>query len=355
MLDIETAWGDFCHGNYKESIKKNNCKNIENDKNNNKYTDLYISTKTKMLYLNCNIELFPLFWEINVLPYYKQSEGIIKKQMKFSSNNEKELDLINKKTNNYKDIMIDVQIIKHLNNLSGRVKFKDVRKITIGLSKKDIISYRKKKKGAFINCFIVILRVLIDKIYREIHIKVFNTGKIEIPGIQKDCHIDAIMTLLISNLNKYNKKITHYFKDKTETILINSNFSCGFYINRNKLYELLISKYNINCSYDPCSYPGIQCEFYYDNLIKDDELQNGKQNQNENIIKISFMIFRTGSILIVGKCSENILNVVYKYIKNILIVEKNIIFDGINNEIKNKVKTKSKFVKKIININNFNN
>jgi hypothetical protein len=161
------------------------------------------------------------------------------------------------------------------------------------------------------------------------------------------------MKLLISNLNKYNKKITHYLKNKTETILINSNFSCKFYINRNKLYELLANKYHINCSYDPCSYPGIQCEFYYDNSITNNNLQNGKQKQNSNnIIKISFMIFRTGSILIVGKCNEHILKVVYKYVKNILINEKKSIFLGNNNEIKKKNKKKSKYVKKIINIIN---
>ena len=33
------------------------------------------------------------------------------------------------------------------------------------------------------------------------------------------------------------------------------------------------------------------------------------------------MIFRTGSILIVGKCGEDVLKIVYEYVKNILITE----------------------------------
>jgi len=33
------------------------------------------------------------------------------------------------------------------------------------------------------------------------------------------------------------------------------------------------------------------------------------------------MIFRTGSILIVGKCSEDVLRIVYEYVKTILISE----------------------------------
>ena len=33
------------------------------------------------------------------------------------------------------------------------------------------------------------------------------------------------------------------------------------------------------------------------------------------------MIFRTGSVLIVGKCDENVLIVIYEYLKNILCAE----------------------------------
>jgi hypothetical protein len=33
------------------------------------------------------------------------------------------------------------------------------------------------------------------------------------------------------------------------------------------------------------------------------------------------MIFRTGSVLIVGKCDENVLINIYEFIKNILITE----------------------------------
>ena len=33
-----------------------------------------------------------------------------------------------------------------------------------------------------------------------------------------------------------------------------------------KLHHILKYKYRINSNYDPCSYPGIQCEFHYDDL-----------------------------------------------------------------------------------------
>ena len=37
----------------------------------------------------------------------------------------------------------------------------------------------------------------------------------------------------------------------------------------------------------------------------------------ENSISVSFMIFRTGSVLIVGKCNEKILNHIYLFLLNI--------------------------------------
>ena len=37
--------------------------------------------------------------------------------------------------------------------------------------------------------------------------------------------------------------------------------------------------------------------------------------------EISFMVFRTGSVLIVGHCSEDTLKIIYDYIKNILLTE----------------------------------
>ena len=57
-----------------------------------------------------------------------------------------------------------------------------------------------------------------------------------------------------------------------------------------------------------------------DACFPDDNIdnQNGLQKNNKNQSKISFMIFRTGSILIVGKCEENIIYYIYNFIKKII-------------------------------------
>ena len=137
------------------------------------------------------------------------------------------------------------------------------------------------------------------------------------------------MLIKILNENIKTKNKFSCLADKCSTVLINSNFRCGYYLNRDKLYQILKTKYRINCSYDSCSYPGIQCEFYYNPEI---EVQTGQQPENtcNNITKVSFMIFRTGSALIVGKCTEHVLNIIYNFLCNLLAKEYININHGLN-------------------------
>ena len=341
LNEIEDEWLKFLEDSNKpftrnidvadinNNLTLNTINNNDIEKNNDdvipKCSDIYISTKTKISYFNMKIDLGYLFWLIPIIEYHEQQEGIIKKQMKFQSTNEEELNSIVKRCHNYYYYKFD--ILCSIDNPNGKIKFKDTRKINIGLSKKDIVNTRCKTKSAFYNCFVIVFRININNIFKEIHIKIFNTGKLEIPGIKDDSILDIVLNKLIDilkNIKGYEN--IKYLKEKTENVLINSNFNCGYYIDREKLYYILRNKYNINSCYDPCSYPGIQSEFYYNNINKE-HIQKGSQptTNKEYYTKISFMIFRTGSVLMVGKCSEFILYDIYKYISNILYNEYNVI------------------------------
>ena len=293
-----------------------------------KGTDLYISTKTKITYLSHAIDLFSTFWKLEILSYHIPQDGIIKKQMKFNFIDETALLEVKKKLEGIDNV--EDYIITQIKNPEGRIKFKDIRKISVGLCNKDITSYRSKKRSAFYNCFVVILRIFHENKYKEVHVKIFNTGKLEIPGIRCDELLKKVMKLLIKIL----KPITEidnlsFHESKCETVLINSNFNCGFYINREKLFDILKYKYQINCLFDPCSYPGIQCKYIH------------------NTTRVSFMIFRTGSVLIVGKCDDIILLEIYEFIKELLKNEyNNIIIRNI--EPTESVVKKSKLKKRII-------
>ena len=124
-----------------------------------KCEELYISTTTKVIFLNRPVDIANVFWEIPIIDFWLPKIGIIKKQMKMVAHTPDEYEEYRKKLqyiNYYKE-----HIIKHIDNPSARRhKYKDERKLTVGMSKKDIMNCRGKEKNAFYNCFAIILRFI---------------------------------------------------------------------------------------------------------------------------------------------------------------------------------------------------
>jgi len=282
-----------------------------------------------------------LFWRIEIMMYSNIGEGVLKKQMKFVSNTKEELQQIQEKLS-LESSIVNQEIISFHDEFSSRLKFRDIRKISIGICSKDLLT-KAKKKSAFYNCVVLIVRVRNVSVFKEYHVKVFNTGKMEIPGIQCAAEFDRVTECVFTILGMYVEGGLQMNKDETDTVLINSNFNCGFYINRDAFYEILQKKYMIQSVYDPCSYPGIQCKFYFNS---EREIQTGLQEYEDikgrgygykkglNLPKnkildkkeskyteMSLMIFRTGSVLIVGMCTEVVLKDVYDFLCGVLTQE----------------------------------
>jgi hypothetical protein len=350
MSNIDDEWKQFLCDQYSSvpsktvTIKKPVVKNADTVVP--KCEDLIISTKTKVLFLNRAVDIHNLFWNIPIIEYWKPLRGVVKKQMKIVSKTPEEYE-------EYKAKLVDIpyyieNILKQIHNPEARrIKFKDERKLTVGMSKKDIMNCRGKVKNAFYNCFAMILRfqqrdpITLSNDFKEVHVKIFNTGKMEIPGIVNKQLLENVKVMILEILRTYSDpndeldEIDFVENEKEDSVLINSNFNCGFYINREKLHSILRSeKYKIEAAFDPCSYPGVKCKFYFNHEIgydtklqtgvvsKEDRVQKMSElNDNKRYTEVSFMIFRTGSCLIVGNCSEPILNFIYEFIKVLLYNE----------------------------------
>ena len=368
MTDIDDEWNSYLtkqilpnHVNPVDNISEKVTSEIDS-KSIPVCDDLYISTKTKVLFLNQEIDIDRIFWEIPIVEYWQPTEGVIKKQMKIVSKTEDDFNKYRTKLENV--YYYNENIIKQINNPAARrIKLKDERKITIGISKKDIMNCRGKVKNAFYNCFAIIIRFRYENNFREIHVKVFNTGKLEIPGILNIQLLDIVKEMILNIIKPFISNELYFLENSSEdNVLINSNFNCRFFINREKLYTILRSeKYGIETAYDPCSYPGVKCKFYFNHEFGfDPSIQNGKiivndrsmkmseLDDNKKYTEVSFMIFRTGSCLIVGNCSEKILMFIFEFIKNILQTEYHKIHTT-NEEVVVKNK-KTKIRKKKINI-----
>ncbi len=338
--------------------------------------DLYISTKTKVIYLNRAVDTERLFWELPILEYWKREEGIIRKQTKIISSSPEELAALETKLRVLRDeqhLYCTENVMRSVNTLGKRNGiFKDERKITVGLSKKDIMNCRGKVKKAFMNCVAVLFRFYYDNTFKEMHVKIFNTGKMEIPGILTTDILNGLKVVIKKSLepffaredaasaaaaaaalivakgkdqatqnenenentNANTKKTLEFIENAaTENVLINSNFNCGFCINKDRLYAILRSeKYGIEITNDPCHYPGLKCKYYFKGGVPLAE-QNGRVSEEDRQLtvseleasrrytKVSFMIFRTGSCLILGNCSEEMIRHIYDFLRQMFVAE----------------------------------
>jgi TATA-box binding protein (TBP) (component of TFIID and TFIIIB) len=335
MCDDE--WLQFCSNDSFESSTTNDTTRDEKPPC-PKSSDLYISTKSKIGYLNKEMNLTDIYWKIPMISYHQNKEGVIKKQIKLTLQTSDEIDE-NIASEKNAGMPVDVEDI-------SKKKNKIIHKISIGTSSKDLVSYRTKKKGAFYNCFVIIFRLNYHGRYKEMHVKIFNTGKMEIPGVPKDDILSDLLDKLLKLLNSPEMNLdVKIMEDSFETVLINSNFNCGFNIQRENLVDILKLNYKMSVSYDPCSYPGIMCKYYY-YPTKSDSEQDGRLYKGENAICISFMIFRTGSVLIVGKCNTtDIIYLIYDFIQKILSSHYDNIY-AITNEASHKQVVKKKKIKK---------
>uniref|UniRef100_A0A6C0KGT5 TATA-box binding protein n=1 Tax=viral metagenome TaxID=1070528 RepID=A0A6C0KGT5_9ZZZZ len=332
MADLNDEWESFLNSEYSHDSSDNVSK-LDLNNEMPKCGDICISTKTKITNLSIkNINIKDIFWKIPIINYTDRTNGIIKKQVKYSCHSKENYDELQEIKKNIK--CLNISTIKHVDDPNGYNKnFNYVCKINVGISKKDLLCYRTKVKKAFFNCCVLVYRIYYDNEYKEINMKIFNSGKISFPGMLTDELLVKTLSELTQMLSKILNIDIDYYSDDIDTVLINSNFNCGYYINRDKFSEILKYKYNVPIEYDPCSYPGIKCTYTKEN------------------INVSFMIFRTGSILIVGKCDETQLYDIYLYIKDILYKEyKNINMD--NNVINQKKKPKKKCKYKQIYIKN---
>lgn len=175
--------------------------------------------------------------------------------------------------------------------------------------------------------------ILISQI-RQVNLKIFRNGKIQMTGLKSKEEGIIACQKIISEIKKLNLYYLPNTTNETELInnfsivLINSDFSGGFKIKRDKLYEILYNK-KIFVSYEPDIYPGVNAKYYWntstlntDNagICKCERQCSGKGTGegHKNCKKITIAIFQSGNIIITGARSNQQTYDAYNFINNIL-------------------------------------
>ena len=184
---------------------------------------------------------------------------------------------------------------------------------------------KKENKKRFDNQLTIIL-----KIDDFINLKLFKNGRIQITGLKIIDNGKKAINIIIDVIKYYNS-INNKIVDKIEEIkllnykicLINSDFKFNYKIKRTDLYKFIINNTDLICSYEPCIYPGVKIQFYYNknkNGICNCDKYCENKNKNSKCVKITVAIFESGCTIITGSKNiqqiEDTFNYIYKMVNN---------------------------------------
>lgn len=142
-----------------------------------------------------------------------------------------------------------------------------IQTIYYGTDRRGIIVEKKKKKKSFRNAVNLIAYISNNNTQKKINFKVSKNGKFQLTGCKSEENAIEIISYFINKLYLCCKDAVlitkgNFIKVYFQTVMTNIDFSIGFFINRQKLDELM----NKDTSYHSlletsCGYTGVNIKF----------------------------------------------------------------------------------------------
>lgn len=332
---------------------------------------LNISTKSNVLKLNVSaVPYVDLFWKTPVMPYLLPREGIVRKELMVQLTTQQKADEYFRRrdayVNRYPDQMISERMLPISSARgaaagSGGLRFApfeteekyrgvhDARSLHVGVCQKEIECKKREERKAFPNCFVFYLRWSRDGglTFEESHIKIFSTGKIDMPGIncsRQLSHVKELIQRLVfspamiravglrEDLRVESPPPSACLSsEEAKVVLVNAEFQCNFCINTTRLRDLLFRKFGLKSELKNET-PGLKCALFVRKnaplsrkeqnfqLAPEDELVH-RQNKTvrEQHYKITYTFFHSGEVLVSGACPEVFLLFTFDFIKEVML------------------------------------
>ena len=254
------------------------------------FSTLRVSTITTTAQLGTKIALDALFDQIKILPYWDLNDGILKM---------------------------------------------DFRGKTKGTSFKDIMSKPKEKKTSFFNQATLVIRNEISPLnWKEINVKLFRNGGIQMTGVRSLEMASKALKWLIpyiqANCTSTEKPVFTEAPNihKEETQLINTDFSIGTKVRREVLHRVLSDVYKLHSSYESAIYQGVKTKYFYNAERPADAPRgvcpcprlckgSGDGTKLGQCKKITISPFQTGNGIITGARTMAQINEAYDFIQEV--------------------------------------
>jgi TATA-box binding protein (TBP) (component of TFIID and TFIIIB) len=238
----------------------------------------------------------------------------------------------------YKPILLAKPNATPQEEQKAKQKAKAQEKIVIGTCSRDELTKRKKSKNIFFNQSTLVVRrqhATNDKgepMYKEVNIKLFKNGGIQMTGIPSDTFAQETLAWLAKELSSFSQPVLEgAAKPHRYSIqLINSDYQINGNINREKLHEVLINEYNLFSSFESTIYQGCDTKYFYNEAAPKDAVEgicpcgtnlcagNGDGTAIGRCKEITISPFHTGSVIITGARRFEQIEKAYVFINKIL-------------------------------------
>ena len=194
-----------------------------------------------------------------------------------------------------------------------------------GQCAEDIIHTSQKAKKRFFNQSSLVFRLDLSTVavpsgltphpdrWKEVNIKLFRNGGFQMTGISSEPMARAAIERLVAGLFSLHTGVWPSMPHITryETCLINSDYSVGKAIRRDRLYQILVGEYGLWSTYEPTIYQGVNTKFFW-NATRPADAPPGIcvcptpcHGDSDGMSvgackKITIAPFRTGKIIITG-------------------------------------------------------
>jgi hypothetical protein len=220
----------------------------------------------------------------------------------------------------------------------AKAKAKAQEKIVVGTCSRDELTKRKKSKNIFFNQSTLVVRREHTKtadgqpVYKEVNIKLFKNGGIQMTGIPSDSFAQETLAWLAKELTLFSQPVLEgeAKPHKYNIQLINSDYHINGNINREKLHEILIGRYNLFSSFESTIYQGCDTKYFYNESAPPGSTEgvcpcgdsicvgNGDGRTLGQCKEITISPFHTGSIIITGARRFEQIDKAYVFINKIL-------------------------------------